>query len=147
MKCTQSENRCHLLHFKYKSTVTETTSSSNVFFTANKQHLRSGQVIWEVQLVSTEHLCMRQASVTTHSVTQPRDEAITLAASDTAVYKVIFCNNLFKLQSPLQTLPLLVDLLQRLNMSILAAYPANPCLRPKTQQFWETTCLHFSDLS
>lgn len=44
----------------------------------------------EGRLVSAEHLRVLQASVTTDSVTQPEDEAITLAASDTAVYKVVF---------------------------------------------------------
>lgn len=53
----------------------------------------------EGRLVSAEHLCMLQASVTTDSVTQLKDKAIALAAFDTAVYKVVFYNNLFKLQS------------------------------------------------
>lgn len=49
------------------------------------------------RLVSAEHLCVLQVSVTTDAVTQPKDEAIALPASDTAVYKVFFYNNLFKL--------------------------------------------------
>lgn len=53
----------------------------------------------EGRLVSAEHLFMLQASVTTDSVAQLKDKAMALAASDTAVYKVVFYNNLFKLQS------------------------------------------------
>lgn len=96
------------------------------------------------RVVSAEHLHMLQASVIGGSATQPQEEAIPLAASDTAVYKVFFHNNLFKLQSLLWMSLLEANLL---NMSILTGYPASPCPRPKTQHFWETTYLHFLNLS
>lgn len=85
----------------------------------------------EAGLVSAEHLRVLHASATTDSATQPRDEAIGLAATDTALYQVVFYNNLSKLQSPPPTSLLLVNLLQGLNMSILTGYPAKPCQRPK----------------
>lgn len=89
---------------------------------------------------------MLQASVTTGSVTPPKDKAFALAASDKAVYKIVFCNNLFKLQSPPWTSLLLTNLLQRINMTLLTGYPVNPCLRSKPQQSWEITYLHFPSL-
>lgn len=118
----------------------ETTSSSNVFFTAKNSISDQDKRYGRKTCLCRTH-CKLQVSVTTDSVTQPKDKTIASAASDTAVYKVFFYDNLFKLPSPLQMSLPLADLLQRLK------YAAYPCLRPKTQQFWEITYLHFLNLS
>lgn len=103
-------------------------------------------MIWKADLSLQKISPMLQASTITGSVTPPKDKAFDLAASDKAVYKIVFCNNLFELQSSPWTSLLLTNLLQRLNMSLLTGCPVNPCLRSKLQLSWENTYLHFLSL-
>lgn len=89
----------------------------------------------EGRLVSAEH--PRALRAWPQAAAQPEDEATALAASDTTLRKVVFYNNLFKLQFPPRTSLLPADLLHRLNISILTGYPA----------FWKITWPHFLNLS